>query len=161
MDTPIAWLGSTSLSRFMVDHSWAWLTCTTTHFVGLSFVIGVAGVFDARLLGLLRRIPLASLRGLLPWGFLGVGLNVVSGVLLVVGAPQQYLHNPAFYAKLACLVAAGVNVWIFEAIYAERLFALGPHDDTPRSFKVAGAVSIVTWALVVYFGRVMPFMSGS
>ena len=36
-------------------------------------------------------------------------------------------------------------------------FALPPDADTPMSFKVIGALSLVSWFFVLYFGRMLAF----
>jgi hypothetical protein len=51
-----------------------------------------------------------------------------------------------------------VNVAIFETTQGKRTLSLPADTDTPRSFKVAGAVSMASWFLVLYFGRMLPFI---
>lgn len=49
---------------------WAWPICESLHFIGLSLLIGMIGAFDLRLLGVAKRIPIAALHRLVPWGIL-------------------------------------------------------------------------------------------
>ena len=56
----VLWLKSTAISHAMVDQPWLWPLCETLHFVGLALLIGAAGVFDLRLLGFMRRLPVAA-----------------------------------------------------------------------------------------------------
>ena len=51
-----------------------------------------------------------------------------------------------------------VNVAIFETTQGKRMLALTAGARTPRSFKIAGAVSMASWFLVLYFGRMLPFI---
>jgi hypothetical protein len=46
----------------------------------------------------------------------------------------------------------------FETTMGDRLAATKPDDDTPWSFKIIGAVSLLSWFLVLYFGRMLPFI---
>jgi hypothetical protein len=77
------------------------------------------------------------------------------------GAPDQYLANVAWWYKLGFLAIAGINVLYFETTQAKRALAIRSGDDTPRAFKVIGAVSIVSWFMVLYWGRMLPFIGNA
>jgi len=79
-------------------------------------------------------------------------------VLFFVGAPDQYIANVAWWAKIAFLAIAGLNVLYFETTQATRALAIGAGEDTPRRLKVIAAVSIVSWFMVLYWGRMLPFI---
>ena len=151
-------LKATSVSHFMTGSTWAWPLCETLHFVGLALLISVVGMLDLRLLGRLRHLSYAAVHSLIPWGILGFVINLVTGVLFFVGAPEQYLDNVAWWYKLAFLAIAGLNVLYFETTQAKRALAIGPGDDTPRVFKIIGAVSVLSWFMVLYWGRMLPFI---
>ena len=154
----VAYLKSTSISQIMTMSPLAWPLCETLHFIGLALLIGAAGLIDLRLMGLMRGVPLSAVMQMRKWAALGVAINVVTGGLFFIGAPDQYIHNPAWKAKLLFLAVAIVNVAIFETTQGKRMLALSADTDTPRSFKVAGAVSMASWFLVLYFGRMLPFI---
>jgi len=151
-------LKATSVSHFMIGSTWAWPLCETLHFIGLALLIGAAGLMDLRLMGMMRGVPIRAVMQMRKWAALGVGINVVTGTLFFIGAPDQYIHNPAWKAKLLFLAVAMVNVAIFETTQGKRMLALSADADTPRSFKIAGAVSMASWFLVLYFGRMLPFI---
>jgi hypothetical protein len=157
-DTIVAWLTATSLSHAMLNSTWLWPLCETLHFVGLALLLGTAGLFDLRLMGFLRRVPLSAAMKMRPWAGAGVLINVVTGLMFFVGAPKQYIGNPAWYAKLAFLAIAILNIVFFETRQGSRMLAMSGEEDTPLSFKIAGAVSIVAWLGVLYFGRMLPFI---
>jgi len=154
----IAYLKSTSISHIMTMSPWAWPLCETLHFIGLALLIGAAGLIDLRLMGLMRGVPVSAVMQIRKWAGLGVAINVVTGTLFFIGAPDQYIHNPAWKAKLLFLAVAMVNIAIFETTQGKRMLELSADADTPRSFKVAGAVSMASWFLVLYFGRMLPFI---
>jgi hypothetical protein len=154
----VAYLKSTWISQVMTMSPFAWPVCETLHFVGLALLIGGAGLMDLRLMGLMRGVPVSAVMQMRKWAMLGVAINLVTGVLFFIGAPDQYIHNPAWKAKLLFLAVAMVNVAIFETTQGKRMLELPAGADTPRSFKVAGAVSMASWFLVLYFGRMLPFI---
>jgi hypothetical protein len=151
-------LKATTVSHWMIQLSWLWPLCETLHFVGLALLVGVVGLLDLRLLGFVRRLPVAAVHSLIPWGILGFVINLATGVLFFVGAPDQYIDNVAWWAKIAFLVIAGLNVLYFETTQATRALAIGAGEDTSRHLKVIAAVSIVSWFMVLYWGRMLPFI---
>jgi hypothetical protein len=154
-------LKATTLSHWMIQSPWLWPLCETLHFVGLALLVGVVGMLDLRLLGRLRHLSYAAVHSLIPFGILGFVINLVTGVMFFAGAPDQYIANPAWWYKIAFLGIAGLNVLYFETTQARRALAIGSGDDTPRSFKVIGAVSVVSWFMVLYWGRMLPFIGNA
>ena len=151
-------LKATALSHFVIQSKWMWPLCETLHFVGLALLIGVVGLLDLRLLGHFRHLPLRAVHSLIPWGILGFVINLVTGALFFIGAPDQYLGNVAFYFKLVFLAVAGCNVLVFELTQSSMIDAIGAGVDSPRAFRLIGAVSIFSWFMVLYWGRMLPFI---
>lgn len=157
----VVWLKDTSLSEAMRTSQFIWPICETLHFIGLALLVGGAGLIDLRLMGVLKSVPVSAVMQVRKWAALGIAINVITGTLFFVGAPDQYIENPAWYGKLLFLFVAMVNVLIFETTQGTRMLALPPGAKTPPSFKVAGAVSLGSWFLVLYFGRMLPFIGNA
>ena len=138
-----------------------WPICEMLHFIGLALLIGGAGLMDLRLMGAFKSIPVSAVMQVRKWAALGVAINVVTGTLFFVGAPDQYINNPAWYGKLLFLLVAMVNVAVFETTQGRKMLNVGAGENTPVSFKVAGAVSMGSWFLVLYFGRMLPFLGNA
>ena len=149
------------LSQAIVFHTWIWPACETIHFIGLALLIGSAGFFDLRLLGFFRRIPVAAARELMTFALAGFVLNLTTGLIFLIGHPEQYAHNIAWWAKVGFLAAAGVNALAFEAVVARPAMAVGEGADTPIAAKTIGLVSLIAWFGVLYWGRMLPFIGGA
>src|SRR5262245_49369140 len=79
---------------------WAYPTILVMHTIGMSFVAGLSGLIDLRLLGLwpaMRIKPLENLYGLM-WG--GFWINAITGTMLLIGDASTKLRNPDFYIKM-------------------------------------------------------------
>lgn len=161
MEQLVLWVQGTALSHVMAESVWLWPLCEALHFVGLSMLVGAAGIFDLRLMGYLRSMSVAAALQMRGWAVAGIGINLITGVLFIIGAPDQYLYNAVWWAKVACLLIAGVNIVVFERRYAPLIASLPVDADTPRAFKIAGATSIASWFGVLYFGRMLPFIGGA
>ena len=155
------YLKTTALSHAMTQSPYMWPICESLHFIGLALLIGGAGLIDLRLMGFFRSVPVSAIMQVRGWAALGLLINVVTGSMFFIGAPQQYIHNTAWYFKLLFLAVAMMNLIVFETTQKKRMLSVGAGEDTPMSFKVAGAVSMGSWFLVLYFGRMLPFIGNA
>src|SRR4051794_17189625 len=129
-DHIVLWLKATALSKMVIGHVWVWPLCESLHFVGLALLLGAAGFFDLRLMGLFRSVSVAAAMQLRVWAAVGVLINLVTGILFFVGAPDQYITNPSWWAKVACLLVATINVAVFETRHGKELLSLPADADT-------------------------------
>jgi hypothetical protein len=97
---------------------------------------------------------------ILPWTWGAFALAAITGTLLFVSKASSYVINPYFLWKMGMLALAGLNMMYFHFI-TYRTVAHWDRDATmPVSVKVAGALSLVFWLLVVFFGRAIGFTLG-
>jgi hypothetical protein len=161
MDSFITWVQATRLSQAIVFSTWIWPLCEIIHFVGLALVIGIAGFFDVRLMGGFKRVPVLEARSLMPFAIFGFALNLTTGLVFLIGHPEQYAHNPSWWWKMTFLCVAALNAFAFEKVVAPRLAGLGEGAPMPLGAKLAGGVSLVAWFAVLYFGRMLPFLGNA
>ena len=150
------WLASEFITNYQYDHPWAWKTLETIHFMGLCLLFGVVLVGNLRLLGWMRNAPLAGFHRLLPWGVWGFVVNSVTGMMFFIGQAFQYIENPAFHAKMVCILLAGANVLYLT--WHDELWEMTPGDTPPTMIKVLAASQIALWIGVIYFGRMLPYL---
>jgi len=149
-----------ALGDAFVNATWGWPACETIHFVGLSVLFGVVMLVDLRMLGFLKGIPYSTLHRLLPWGVLGFGVNVVTGMLFFIGAPTSfYVTNGTFFWKLALILVAGANAVYFTVF--DQPWTLGAGDTPPMAARVAAASGILLWTGVIFCGQMLPFLGHS
>jgi hypothetical protein len=155
------WLVSTLASARPIGrlmHSrWGWPAAESIHFIGLSLLIGMIFLFDLRLLGVAKRIPIRALHKLVPWGVLGYCINLVSGSFFLMAEPDQYIYNPAFHFKMLFMALAGCNMLAFYLTTSRRTMGPGAGDEAPRSAKAIAVASLVLWVAVIVCGRLLTF----
>jgi hypothetical protein len=154
------------LVRSIVAHSpvadlmrtaWAWPIMESLHFLGLCLLIGCIGSFDLRLLGMAKRVPIATFHRLIPWGIAGFVINVSSGLMFVLTEPDQYIYNPSFHIKLLFLAIAGVNAGMFYLSSYRQVFTAHASLDAPARAKLIAVISLVAWMTVIVAGRLITF----
>ena len=160
------WLSWPSVVGFLRTYTWGWTLCEILHFFGLTLLIGAVGMFDLRLLGVGKGLPIAALRRMLPWGVLGFTLSVGSGLVFVTGleanVPDRIYDvlttNIWLQLKLGFIALAGLNLLAFYLTGMSRAVdRLGPGQDAPRLAKVIAGTSLFLWIGVIYFGRLIPW----
>ena len=147
---------TTGIYEFM-NSPWGWPIIESIHFLGLSLLIGTIGVFDLRMLGIGRGVAYADLHKLVSIGIIGYGLNVITGTMFLVSAPDQYVFNPAFQLKLLFMLIAGINViWFYRATLAE-VRATAANLAVPQHAKAIGIISLLCWTLIIVCGRLITY----
>jgi len=140
------------ISYVMVNSPWAWPASETVHFLGLSLSFGVLLAVNLRILGVMKQVPFGDVHRLLPWGMLGFVANLITGMLFFVGQPGQYLDSAPFYWKVVFLMIAGANflyLTVFKKAWAAEL------NLADKSMAI---VSLFSWLVVLYAGRMLPFI---
>jgi len=150
-------LSSADAVSALMRTSWAWPVCETLHFTGLCFLFGTIGIFDLRLLGVAKRVPIAALHRLVPWGVAGYLVNVTTGSMFLLTEPDQYVFNTAFHFKMLFMALAGLNVAMFYLRVFREIRPIGAGGDLPRAAKLAGGASLLLWVGVMVCGRLLTF----
>lgn len=144
--------------------SWVLPVCESLHFIGMAMLVGIVGVFDLRLLGMAKRLPVAPLQRLMPFAVLGFVLSLGSGLVFITANPRQYLAplSLSFVAKMLFILLACLNVLFFYATGLKRAVdGVDAGQDAPLGAKVSAGVSLFLWVAVMYWGRVLQFFGKS
>lgn len=136
---------------------WAWPAAESGHFIGLTLLMGSIAVWDLRLIGFLRGVPISAFHRLVPFAVVGFAINAASGSLFLMTDPDQYVYNPAFHLKVLCLLLAGINVAVFYLVVFRKATALNPEEQLPLLARASGAISLTLWITVIICGRMITF----
>ena len=147
----------TPMGEFMRTSTWGWPLFESLHFTGMSLLAGTIVMFDLRLLGFARAVPVRAMHRLIPIGIGGFLLNMSTGICFICATPDQYLFNAAFRWKVTFIAIAGLNVMVFYARTFRRLLETPPGTTPPAAARVAGAVSLLAWIGVMSAGRLLTF----
>lgn len=151
-DTLFRWIENTDLSMWIVgsDSLFAFPGILAAHTVGMGLLAGLNGALDLRLLGAARGIPPAAFTRFLPLMWIGLWINVASGVTLVIAYPTKAFTNPVFYLKLALIAAA-------LAVLGTMVRRLRRGESESSTMRVLAAASLATWIAAIFAGRFLAY----
>jgi uncharacterized membrane protein len=149
---PLAAMGT----AFVVNNPWVWPICEILHFVGLCLLFGMALLVNLRVLGFIRGVAFADINRLLPWAVLGLVVNIVTGMLFFLAAPDQYTQNAAFGWKIGLIVVAGAT--LLYPIVSDEIRLLPKEAPGSMLARCVAASSIGLWIVIIFLGRFLPYI---
>ena len=153
----IDWLGHSAYAEW-VNQSWGWPLALTIHAFGTATVVGFMAIIGLRLLGVFRTIPYTSLNRLIPFIWIAVICQVVSGFTLWITKPQQYLADGMFEVKFTLVVISIiVMVYFHKTMRRETAAWDAAGTVSSRGIKI-GAAAALLWAAVTIGGRLTAYL---
>jgi hypothetical protein len=135
---------------------WAYTTILSLHAMGLAIVVGLNTMVALRLIGYVPEIPLAKLRGLYPWMYVGFTVNAASGLSLLAANLTNDLHNWMFFVKLSMIALAMINLELTRMrVFDNPLVVNG--TGVPVEAKRFAIASIALWSLAIVAGRLTEY----
>ncbi len=120
------------------------------HVIATAAFFGAIVLFDLRLIGVRAAAKLKALSAdIMPLIYILFSIAMVSGVLLFLYDPVRVGSRAYFIPKIVLIVFGMVNAAVYNRFAYEHAVAVEPR--TPRSAKVAGALSIAFWVMVMVF----------
>ena len=153
--------GIESLPLAVAMRQWLWLypSVEIVHIVGFVTLVGSVAVFDLRVLGLSRSIPVSALaRHTLPWTLGALLLVVPSGLMMFTAHAADFVSNRAFVLKMTLLMLAAANALWFHLGPYQSVREWQTHTAAPASAKVAAAVSLAIWIGIICCGRLLAYL---
>lgn len=155
----LRWLEGTAVAVAMRESAWLYPTVETLHILGFIVLVGSAAMWDLRLLGLSRRLPVTGMaRHLLPWARAGLLVAAPTGVLMFMSDATATAANPAFRLKLALIGAAILNTAVFHRWTFRSVRAWDCNVEAPIAAKLAGGLSLALWTTIVACGRLIAYV---
>ena len=143
-------------AALVLDNPWVWPICEVFHFVGLCLLFGVVLLVNLRLLGFIKGVAFADVNRLLPWAMVGLGINIVTGMLFFLASPEQYTQNSAFVWKIGLILIAGVT--LLYPTMCDQARESTAEDRAPLTGRIIAAGSICLWIGVIFLGRFLPYL---
>ena len=150
-------LEGSQFSDWVRDELWGWPLALTLHEFGTAVVVGFVLIIWLRLVGLFETIPLASLNRLFPVIWIGFVLQLLTGFVLWMTKPTQYVTDLAFTLKIAFVVVGAALTLQVQAAIRREAAAWEATGVSSRAIRFVGATLLV-WCSVLVTGRLTAYL---
>jgi hypothetical protein len=117
------------------------------HAIGMVLLVGASAVIDLRILGVAPDLPLAPLKGLYRFIWVGFWIQVVSGVFLLIAYPTKALTNADFYIKLTLIgLALATMQKLKNRVWSD--------SSLTEAAMMAKGKTFATWSLILWVGAI-------
>jgi hypothetical protein len=148
-----------ALAQAMRDWPWLYPAVAIAHICGFTILVGATVMFDLRVLGLSKQIPVRALsRHLLPWSMGALFVIVPTGLMMFAAHADDFLDNGAFKLKMALLLAAGMNAAMFRTGPYQTVKSWDTNATAPLIARASVALSIALWIGVISCGRMIAYL---
>lgn len=151
MEALIEMLAASDPAQAMRNGRWLYAAVNGAHVFGIALLVGAIASLDLRLIGLWPDVSVPVLaRVLVPVAATGLALAIMTGMLLFLAGPGDYLRTRLFLVKLALIASgAGHALWF----HARHGFA---RPGVP--LRRVGLTSLAIWIAVLTCGRMLAFV---
>jgi uncharacterized membrane protein len=127
------------------------------HFFGYCLIFGSAVAVVLRVLGFWKSVSFAAMHRLLLLGFLGVLMNVFSGMLMMLADSYRYVVNDYTFAPKIAFISLGATAVLYFSV-SDRLWNIKAGEDAPTVAKWIAAVTLLAWTGVIVCGRLLNYL---
>jgi hypothetical protein len=131
----------------------------TVHILGFTLLVGAVVLFDLRVLGLSRAIPVRALaRHLLPWALVALLAIIPTGLAMFSAHADLFLGSRVFQLKMALILAAAMNAAIFHTGPFTSSRDWDVNAPAPLGARACAAISITLWVAILACGRFLALL---
>jgi hypothetical protein len=154
----LAWLEATQIAGAMRGSLWMYPIVEIFHIAGFTILVGSVAMFDLRVLGFGRSLPVQALgRHLLPWAVASLAVVVPAGLMMFSAHPHDFAANKVFQLKLMLIGAAGLNAAIFHLGAYRGAMDWDAGQAAPPLAKAHALASLAIWLAVISCGRLLAY----
>jgi hypothetical protein len=153
----LIWLEATPLADWVRMSTIGYPLMITLHAIGMGVMVGIALMLDARLLGKFAGIPYQSLQRFLGIGWIGLGINTISGSCLFAAQATQYIVDPVYMTKMG-LVLLGAITAAMTQTWLNRDSAKWEAASPPGNVRLIAVLSIIFWVTAIVTGRLTAYL---
>lgn len=129
----------------------------TVHFFGYCLIFGSVLALALRVLGFWKSMSYAAVHRLLMIGFLGVLMNVFSGMLMMLADSYRYVVGDMLFGPKMALITIGAAAVLYFSV-SDRIWGLKAGEDAPMAAKWVVGFVLLAWTGVLVCGRLLPYI---
>lgn len=155
-----AWIEQTSIGAWVREAPtvWAFPFVLILHTVGLALVAGSAVIANAYAFTRPAQWDPRKFELWFRFAWVGFTINLISGVMLLAAYPAKALTNPVFYAKLACVVFAMVQMqWLRNRTADADAAISAVARKNAATLRLSAIAAFVLWTTAIFTGRFLAY----
>lgn len=154
----LGWLETSAMGATMRESLWMYPIVEIFHIIGFSVLVGSIVMFDLRILGLSKDIPVTAMsRHLVRWSLFSLLFVVPAGIMMFTAHPGDFINNKIFLLKLSLIALAGINAIAFHMGVYRGVASWNAMVTAPKLAQVQALLSIVIWITVISCGRLLAY----
>ncbi len=163
----LIWVEATGLATWVregnvfVEPFSAYYTLLGIHSVGMGMVVGIVFMLSIRMFGYFPQFSLSSTDQWMRFAWWGFYINLVSGVLLLVGQPRREFLTMTFNLKLLMIALALVTMVMMQRALRGGELTANPDGTAtqvvPERARTAALVSTLLWLGAIISGRLIGY----
>ncbi len=154
----LSWMESTAYAQWIVTGLIGWPLVLSMHAIGISIIVGVMFALNLRLFGLFKPIPYTSLHGLMAIGWIGIALNVFSGLSLFVAQASFYVTNFPFLFKITFVILAIGSLYHMQKLLKRDAASWEAAGAVPRQGVMLAGSLLAFLTITVVAGRLIAYL---
>ena len=154
----LTWLENTSYSEWILTSAEGWPIMLTLHAIGLAVVVGIVFAMNLRMLGFYSTIPMTSLYEILRIAWIGIWLNVITGLSIFMTQAVSYVHSTPFLLKIAFIILGIANLVYTQKVLRREAAAWQAAGRVPTTGILLAVSSLIFWILAVVTGRLIAYI---
>jgi len=158
MEDFLTWLEETSYSDWILTSAEGWPLMLTIHAIGLALIVGIVFAMNLRLLGFYSTIPITALYDFLRVAWIGIVLNVVTGLSIFMTQAVSYVHSVPFGLKITFIILGIANLVYTQKTLRREAASWQAAGAVPGKGILLAASSLLFWILAVVTGRLIAYI---
>ena len=158
MEDFLTWLEETSYSDWILTSAEGWPLMLTIHAIGLALVVGIVFAMNLRMLGFYSTIPITSLHEFLRVAWVGIWLNIVTGLSIFMTQAVSYVHSVPFGLKITFIILGIANLVYTQKTLRREAASWQAAGAVPGKGILLAASSLLFWILAVVTGRLIAYI---
>ena len=157
--TPANAVEALAIAKAMRENLWLYPAVEIVHISGFVILVGSVVMFDLRVLGISKQIPVRALaRHLLPWSVAELAIIVPTGLMMFAAHAEDFITNRAFQVKMGLLLAAGINAAMFHTGPYQSVAKWDTQAAAPVLARASVLLSIAIWFGIIACGRLLAYL---
>jgi hypothetical protein len=154
----LTWLENTGYSEWILTSAEGWPLMLSIHAIGLALIVGIVFAMNLRMLGFYSTIPLTSLSEILRVAWIGIWLNVITGLSIFMTQAASYVVSTPFRLKITFIILGIANLVYTQKVLRREAAAWQAAGAVPQNGILLAVSSLLFWILAVVTGRLIAYI---